>query len=595
MYIKNEILICTGSGCESSRSKAIYIKFKELIKKYNLEKNIIIKQTGCFGLCSKGPLVLIYPEGALYKKVTVDDVKSIVQNHIIKNNIVKNLIYKDENKKLSEITPFEELNFFAKQNRLVLNNCGLIDANTIYDYLKRNGYKALEQTIKEKDKKKLIEKIKKSKLKGRGGAGYLTGLKIEKIYNEQVETKYVICNGNEGDPGAFIDRTILEGNPHCIIEAVTIVANIIGAKIGYIYMKKDYSLAYKRVIKAIKDAKVNKYLGDNILNSEFSFDINVVTGPSSFICGEETALIKILEGKRAIPDQKPYYPVNKGLFDKPTIVNNAETLANIPFIIKNELKDFLQISNSQSSGTKIITLSGNVKNPGLIEVPFGTKLREIVEEIGLKEDDIKIKALQVGGPLGGFIPYEKIDLKLDYNSLKEEEAIIGSGSIVVLDQSKCIVDMTRFLLKFAVEESCGKCIPCTIGGMRALEILENIVIGKGTKEDIEELYDLANTMRLTSLCGLGKSMSNPILSSLKNFRHEYDFHVENKKCNALYCKELIEYKIKAYCVGCTKCISICPTYAISGELEKVHQIDQSKCIKCDRCIDICPFDAIIKE
>ncbi|WXR62068.1 NADH-ubiquinone oxidoreductase-F iron-sulfur binding region domain-containing protein [Peptostreptococcaceae bacterium AGR-M142] len=563
--------------------------------KNKLEKNVIIKQTGCFGLCSKGPLVLIYPEGALYKKVTVDDVKSIVQSHIIKNNIVKNLIYKDENKKLNEITPFEELNFFAKQNRLVLNNCGLIDANTIYDYLKRDGYKALQKAIEEKDKNKLIEKIKESKLKGRGGAGYLTGLKIQKIYNEKKENKYVICNGNEGDPGAFIDRTILEGNPHCIIEAITIVANIVGAEIGYIYMKKDYSLAYKRVIKAIKDAKLNNYLGEKILNTDFSFDIKVVTGPSSFICGEETALIKILEGKRAIPNQKPYYPVKKGLFENPTIVNNAETLANIPFIIKNELKDFLQISDSQSSGTKIITLSGTVKNPGLIEVPFGTKLRTIVEEIGQKEDDVKIKALQVGGPLGGFIPYEKIDLKLDYNSLKEEEAIIGSGSIVVLDDSKCIVDMTRFLLKFAVEESCGKCIPCTIGGMRALEILENIVVGKGKKEDIEELYDLANTMRLTSLCGLGKSMSNPILSSLKNFRHEYEFHVENKKCSALYCKDLIEYKIKAYCVGCTKCISICPTGAISGEIESLHQIDQNKCIKCDRCINICPFDAIIKE
>lgn len=595
MYIKNEILICTGSGCESSRSKAIYIKFKELIMKNKLEKNIIIKQTGCFGLCSKGPLVLIYPEGALYKKVTVDDVDSIVQNHIIKNNIVNNLIYKDKNKKLNEITPFDELDFFAKQNRLVLNNCGLIDANAIYDYLKKDGYKALQKAIEEKDKSKLIKKIKLSKLKGRGGAGYLTGLKIQKIYNQKKDDKYIICNGNEGDPGAFIDRTILEGNPHCIIEAITIVANIVGAKIGYIYMKKDYTLAYKRVIKAIKDAKLNNYLGERILNTDFSFDIKVVTGPSSFICGEETALIKILEGKRAIPNQKPYYPVQKGLFENPTIVNNAETLANIPFIIKNKLEDFLQISDSQSSGTKIITLSGTVKNPGLIEVPFGTKLRTIVEEIGKKEDDIKIKALQVGGPLGGFIPYNKIDLKLDYSSLKQEQAIIGSGSIVVLDNSKCIVDMTRFLLKFAVEESCGKCIPCRIGGMRALEILENIVVGKGTKEDIEELYDLANTMRLTSLCGLGKSMSNPILSSLKNFKDEYEFHVENKKCNALYCKELIEYKIKEYCVGCTKCISICPTKAISGEIEELHHIDKNKCIKCDRCISICPFDAIIKE
>lgn len=588
---EKHILVCHGTGCTSSKSPKILENFKKLIEEKNIE-NVKVIQTGCFGLCAKGPIVIIRPEDVFYSMVKPEDCEEIINSHIIEGKIVERLQCKDIDGTL--VKKLDELTFYKKQMRIALKNCGVINPEDIDEYIAFDGYKALEKVLLEMSPEDVIEEIKKSGLRGRGGAGFPTGKKWEFTKMAEGDQKYVVCNADEGDPGAFMDRSILEGDPHSVIEAMTIAGYSIGANKGYIYVRAEYPIAVHRFDVAIKQAREYGLLGDNIFGTDFSFDIEIRLGAGAFVCGEETALLESIEGRRGQPRLKPPYPANEGLWGKPTLINNVETYANITKIILNGADWYSSIGTENSKGTKVFALGGNVVNVGLVEVPMGTTLREIVYDIGGGiPNNRKFKAAQTGGPSGGCIPEEHLDTPIDYESLKEIGSMMGSGGLIVMDDSKCMVNLAKFYLEFTVDESCGKCTPCRIGTKRMLEILTKICDGNGTMEDLENLEKLAVNIQNTSVCGLGQTAPNPVLATLKYFRDEYIDHIQNKTCRAKQCKALTKLSIDPEkCKRCGLCQRNCPVGAISGDRENGFVIDEEKCIKCGTCINNCHFGAI---
>ncbi len=591
--VEKHILVCRGTGCTSSKSPKIIENFRRIIEEKGI-KNVRVVQTGCFGLCAKGPIVIIRPEETFYAHVTPEDCEEIIQSHICEGKKVERLLCKDVNGEI--VKKLDDLNFYKKQKRIALKNCGVIDPEQIDEYIAFDGYKALEKVLTSMKPDEVIDVISKSGLRGRGGAGFPTGKKWSFAKNEKSEQKYVICNADEGDPGAFMDRSILEGDPNCVLEAMAIAGYAIGANQGYIYVRAEYPIAVDRLKIAINQAREYGLLGKNIFNSGFDFDIDIRLGAGAFVCGEETALLESIEGKRGQPRVKPPYPASQGLFGKPTIINNVETLANVTKIILNGADWFASIGTENSKGTKVFALGGNVNNVGLVEVPMGTTLREIVFDIGGGiPNGRKFKAAQTGGPSGGCIPAEHLDTPIDYESLSSIGSMMGSGGLIVMDDSKCMVDIARFYLDFTVSESCGKCTPCRIGTKRMLEILTRMCEGKGEADDLYKLELLANSIKKSAICGLGQTAPNPVLSTMKYFKDEYIEHVSYNMCRAGQCKELCEITIDPQkCKGCGLCKRNCPVHAISGEPKQVHKIDQDLCIKCGTCVDKCPFKAISK-
>ncbi len=585
------ILVCHGTGCTSSKSPAILENFNRIVKEKNLT-DVKVMQTGCFGLCAKGPVVIIRPEDTFYAKVKPEDCEEIIQKHIIEDKRVERLLCKDVDGKLVE--KLDEIEFYKKQKRIALKNCGSIDPEKIEDYLAVDGYKALEKVLKTMTQDEVIEEITKSGLRGRGGAGFPTGKKWLFTKNAEGTQKYVVCNADEGDPGAFMDRSILEGDPHSVIEAMMIAGYAVGANKGYIYVRAEYPIAVHRFQIAIDQAKERGILGKNVLGTDFEFDLSIRLGAGAFVCGEETALLESIEGRRGQPRLKPPFPANKGLWQCPTLINNVETYANIPKIILNGADWYSSIGTETSKGTKVFALGGNVKNIGLVEVPMGTTLREIVFDIGGGiPNGRKFKAAQTGGPSGGCIPVEYLDKPIDYESLKEIGSMMGSGGLIVMDDTKCMVNLAKFYLGFTVSESCGKCNPCRIGTKRMYEILEKLTNGEGTLEDIDKLERLAKTVAASSVCGLGQSAPNPVISTLKYFRDEFIEHAVEKKCRAHECKALAKIQvIPEKCKGCGLCQRKCPVQAIEGEGREVRHINEEKCIKCGTCLTSCPFKAI---
>ena len=595
MY-RSHVLVCGGTGCTSSGSKAIIEKLEHELKAQGLEKEVQVVRTGCFGLCALGPVMIIYPEGTFYSMVKEEDVAEIVSEHLLKGRIVTRLVY-DETVSDAGIKSLNETDFYKKQHRIALRNCGVINPECIDEYIGRDGYQALGKVLTEMTPDEVIQTMLDSGLRGRGGAGFPTGLKWKFAKGNNADQKYVCCNADEGDPGAFMDRSVLEGDPHVVLEAMAIAGYAIGASQGYIYVRAEYPIAVQRLQVAIKQAHEYGLLGNDIFGTGFNFDIGLRLGAGAFVCGEETALMTSIEGKRGEPRPRPPFPAVKGLFGNPTILNNVETYANIPQIILNGADWFASMGTEKSKGTKVFALGGKINNTGLVEVPMGTTLREIVEEIGGGiPNGKKFKAAQTGGPSGGCIPAENLDVPIDYDNLIAIGSMMGSGGLIVMDEDNCMVDIAKFFLEFTVDESCGKCTPCRIGTRRLLEMLTKITEGKATLEDLDKMEELCYYIKDNSLCGLGQTAPNPVLSTLKYFRDEYIAHVVDKKCPAGVCKKLLSFKIVAdKCKGCTACARNCPVNAISGAVKTPHIIDTSKCIKCGACIEKCRFGAIIKE
>lgn len=590
---EKHILVCRGTGCTSSKSPKIIENFRNILKEKGIE-NVRVIQTGCFGLCAKGPIVIIRPEDTFYAMVSPEDCEEIINTHIINGQKVERLLCKDVDGTL--VDRLDELTFYKKQKRIALQNCGVIDPENIDEYIAFDGYKALEKVLTSMSQDDVINEILESGLRGRGGAGFPTGKKWMFTKMATGKQKYVVCNADEGDPGAFMDRSILEGDPHCVIEAMMIAGYAIGADKGYIYVRAEYPIAVQRFQKAIDQAREYGILGKNIFGTDFNFDLEIRLGAGAFVCGEETALLESIEGRRGQPRLKPPFPANAGLWQKPTLINNVETYANITKIILNGAKWYSGIGTETSKGTKVFALGGNVVNIGLVEVPMGTTLREIVFDIGGGIPDGKeFKAAQTGGPSGGCIPAEHLDTPIDYESLASIGSMMGSGGLIVMDNTKCMVNLAKFYLGFTVDESCGKCTPCRIGTQRMLEILERITEGNGEEDDIEKLEKLANTIKKASVCGLGQTAPNPVLSTIKYFRDEYVAHIKEGRCPAGECKALANIEINPeLCKGCGICKRQCPVNAISGEVKQPHKIDPSICIKCGACVSKCPFKAIHK-
>ncbi|NLY50613.1 MAG: NADH-quinone oxidoreductase subunit NuoF [Firmicutes bacterium] len=587
------VLVCGGTGCTSGGSQEIRARLEREIQANNLENEVKLVITGCHGLCEMGPLVIVYPEGTMYTHVQPDDAAEIVSEHLLKGRIVQRLLYKEPMTE-EQVPHYGDLPFYKKQHRVVLSNCGYINPEVLEEYIARDGYAALAKCLGEMTPEEVIEEVKKSGLRGRGGAGFPTGLKWSFCRNAPGEPKYVVCNADEGDPGAFMDRSVLEGDPHRLIEGMLIGAYAIGASEGYIYCRAEYPLAVKRLKLAMKQAEEAGLLGDNILGTDFSFHLHLKEGAGAFVCGEETALMASIMGERGMPRPRPPFPANSGLWGKPTNINNVETWANIPDIIRRGGEWFASMGTEKSKGTKVFALTGKVQNTGLVEVPMGITLREIIFEIGGGvPNGKKFKAVQIGGPSGGCLPESQLDLSVDYESLTAAGAIVGSGGLVVMDEDTCIVDVARFFLSFTRAESCGKCTPCREGIKRMLEVLDRIANGEGKMEDLELLERTALVIKNTALCGLGQTAPNPILSTLRYFRDEYVAHIQDKKCPAGVCTNLLTYSIQPeLCRGCTACAKVCPVGAISGEIKKPHVIDTEKCIKCGACMEKCRFGAI---
>ena len=595
-YYRAHVLICGGTGCTSSRSPEIAAEFERCITAEGLEKEVKVIRTGCFGLCERGPIVVIYPEGAFYSRVRVEDVSEIVSEHILKGRMVERLLYKEPGEE-GAVHSLSDTRFSKKQVRIALRNCGVIDPENIDEYIACDGYQALATCLTEKTPEEVIQILTDSGLRGRGGAGFPTGTKWKFAAASEGPVKYICCNADEGDPGAFMDRSVLEGDPHSVIEAMAIAGYAIGAHQGYIYVRAEYPIAVRRLTVAIKQAKEYGLIGDDIFGTGFSFDLEIRLGAGAFVCGEETALMTSIEGHRGEPRPRPPFPAVKGLFAKPTILNNVETFANIPWIINNGAEKFAAMGTEKSKGTKVFALGGKITNTGLVEIPMGTTLREVIEDIGGGvPNGKKFKAAQTGGPSGGCLPASLIDTPLDYESMAAVGSIIGSGGLIVMDEDNCMVDIAKFFLKFTMDESCGKCSPCRIGTKRMYEILEKITEGSGTPEDIDTLEELAAHIKANALCGLGQTAPNPILSTIRHFRDEYMAHVVDKRCPAGVCKNLLRYVIDPEkCRGCTACARACPAGAITGTLKEPHEIDMEKCLKCGTCMDTCKFGAITRR
>ena len=595
MY-RSHVLVCGGTGCTSSGSQRIIDRLEKEIAAQGLSEEVGVVKTGCFGLCALGPIMIVYPEGTFYSMVQEDDIPEIVAEHLLKGRVVTRLLY-EESTKTDKITPLNETDFYKKQHRVALRNCGVINPENIEEYIGTGGYEALGIVLTEKKPEDVIQILLDSGLRGRGGAGFPTGLKWKFAAANEADQKYVCCNADEGDPGAFMDRSILEGDPHAVLEAMAIAGYAIGASQGYIYVRAEYPIAVKRLEIAIAQAREYGLLGKNIFESGFDFDIELRLGAGAFVCGEETALMTSIEGSRGEPRPRPPFPALKGLFQKPTILNNVETFANIPQIIVNGPEWFASMGTEKSKGTKVFALGGKINNTGLVEIPMGTTLREIVEEIGGGiPGGKKFKAAQTGGPSGGCIPAEHLDVPIDYDNLIAIGSMMGSGGLIIMDEDTCMVDIAKFFLEFTVDESCGKCTPCRIGTRRMLEILEKITKGQAEMEDLDRLEELCNHLKTSSLCALGQTAPNPVLSTLRYFREEYIAHIVDKKCPAGVCKDLLHYKIDPdKCKGCTLCARTCPADAIIGSVREVHMINPEKCVKCGACMEKCRFGAIYKE